>query len=99
VEADVSHHFLHVFIDRSSGGWEFGAVPRKLRMEDLTRLGWVESEWTRRRKGDTHKVNLGRRLRAETTMSLAWIAEHLRMDIWSYVSNLLMKTKSANSED
>ena len=44
-------------------------------------------------------VALARRLRAETTMSLAWIAEHLRMGSWSYVSNLLRVTKSANSED
>ena len=37
--------------------------------------------------------------REETTMSLAWIAEQLRMGSWSYVSNLLRKAKSANSED
>jgi len=55
--------------------------------------------WTRRRKGDRHKVALARRLRAETTMSLAWVAERLRMGSWSYVSNLLRTTKSANSED
>jgi len=74
---------------------------RAMRMvsQELKRLGWVESDLTRRRKGDRHKVKLARRLRAETTMSLAWIAERLRMGSWSYVSNLLRKMKSANSED
>jgi putative transposase len=67
--------------------------------QELKRLRWAESELTQRRKGDKHKVALARRLRAETTMTLAWIAEHLRMGSWSYVSNLLRTTKSANSED
>jgi len=34
-------------------------------------------------------------LQAETTMSLAWIAERLRMSSWSYMPNLLRKAKSA----
>jgi hypothetical protein len=54
--------------------------------QELKRLGWVEGELTRQRKGHTHKVALARRLRAETTMSLAWIAERLQMGSWSYVS-------------
>jgi hypothetical protein len=66
---------------------------------ELERLGWAESELTRQRKGDRHEVALARRLRAETTMSLAWIAQRLRMGSWSYVSNLLRTTKTANSED
>jgi hypothetical protein len=45
------------------------------------------------------KVMLARWLRAETTMSLAWIAGRLQMGSWSNVSNLLRRTKSANSED
>jgi hypothetical protein len=60
----------------------------------VKRLGWAESQLTRRLKGDRHKVAPARRLRAETTMSLAWIAEHLQMGSWSYVSNLLRKTKT-----
>jgi REP element-mobilizing transposase RayT len=72
---------------------------RRMIARELKRLGWAEGELTRRRKGDRHKVALARRLRAETTMSLAWIAERLRMGSWSYVSNLLRTTKTANSED
>ena len=72
---------------------------RRMIARELERLGWAESELTRQRKGDRHEVALARRLRAETTMSLAWIAQRLRMGSWSYVSNLLRATKTANSAD
>jgi hypothetical protein len=42
-----------------------------------------------RRKGDKEKVALARKLRAETTMSLKWIANRLEMGSWTYVFNLL----------
>jgi len=52
---------------------------------------------------DPGQVSLARRLRAETTMTLAWIADRLKMGSWSYVSNLLNdktnQTISINSED
>jgi len=86
----------HYGSDRFESGQERA---RRMIGQELERLGWAESELTRRRKGDKDKVALARRLRAETVMSLAWIAEHLRMGSWSYVSNLLRTTKSANSED
>jgi hypothetical protein len=66
---------------------------------ELKRLGWDRGELTRRRKGDKHKVNRARRLRAETTMSLAWVAGRPHMGSWINVSNLLRKSKSAKSED
>jgi len=43
----------------------------------------------KRRKGDPEKVALARSLRAETTMTLKWIANELYMGSWTYVSNLL----------
>jgi REP element-mobilizing transposase RayT len=52
-------------------------------------LGWGEKELSERPKGDKEKVKLARRLRAETTMTLRWIAGRLRMGSWTYVSNLL----------
>jgi hypothetical protein len=67
--------------------------------QELKRSGWDQAELTRRRKGDKHKVDLARRLRAETTMSLAWVAERLHIGSWSNVSNLLRKTNSTKSED
>jgi len=39
-------------------------------------------------KGDKRKVALPCRLRQETTMSLKWIAQRLRMGSWTCVSNL-----------
>jgi putative transposase len=66
---------------------------------ELERLGWDERQLTERRKGDKEKVEMAARLRAETTMSLAWIAQRLQMGSWSNVSNLLTRTKSAKSED
>jgi REP element-mobilizing transposase RayT len=55
----------------------------------LKALGWGEKELSERRKGDKEKVKLARRLRAETTMTLGWIAGRLQMGRWTYVSNLL----------
>lgn len=43
----------------------------------------------RRRKGDRRKVELACRLRSETRMSLAWVAELMRMGSWGYVSDRL----------
>jgi hypothetical protein len=34
-----------------------------------------------------------RRMRSETTMSLKWIAENLKMGTWTHVSNLLRPTR------
>jgi REP element-mobilizing transposase RayT len=57
--------------------------------EELKRRGWQERDLADRRKGDKGKVALARRMRQETTMTLKWIAQRLRMGSWTYVSNLL----------
>jgi hypothetical protein len=62
--------------------------------EELKRLGWEEGELARRRKGDKGKMRAVRRLRQETAMTLAWIAQRLQMGSWTYVSNLLGSQKS-----
>jgi REP element-mobilizing transposase RayT len=69
------------------------AKARRIIGQELRRLGWKEDQLQLRRKGDKHKVKLARRLRAETTMSLAWVAQHLQMGTWGYVSNLLKNQK------
>jgi hypothetical protein len=56
---------------------------------ELKRLGWGEGELRRRRKGDVGKAQIAGRLRAETTMTLKWIAGRRRMGTWTHVSNLL----------
>jgi hypothetical protein len=42
-------------------------------------LEWTESELARRPKGDRAKLKLAVQLRRESTMTLKWIAEQLRM--------------------
>jgi len=37
-------------------------------------------------------VRIARRLRGETTMTLKWIAQRLRMGSWTYVANNLYRT-------
>ena len=73
---------------------------RRVIAQELKRLGWKQEELRARRKGDPEKVRLARRLRAETTMTLAWVAQHLEMGTWGYVSHLLRgEAKSANIKD
>ena len=55
----------------------------------LKELGWGKTELATRRKSDPNKVALARDLRAQTTMSLKWIARRLEMGSWTHVSNLL----------
>lgn len=62
---------------------------RRILGQEIKRLGWTKAELERRKKGDPVKVALARRLRAETAVSLRWIAEHLHMGTWSNVSNRL----------
>ena len=65
------------------------AKAERLLREELKKLLWTEEDLTQRRKGDPGKVRIARRLRQETTMTLAWIAQRLRMGVWTHVSNLL----------
>ena len=62
--------------------------------EELQRRGWDAAELRCRRKGDAGKVQIARRLRQESTMSLKWIAARLEMGTWTYVSNRLSHGKA-----
>ncbi len=64
----------------------------------LSKLRWPEEELGARRKSDAKKIALARRLRAETAVSLQWIAQRLQMGTWTHVSNLLRRV-SVKSED
>jgi REP element-mobilizing transposase RayT len=76
------------------------AKAERLVQEELAKLGWTEDDVVQRRKGDVGKVGIARRLRAETTMTLAWIAQRLNMGVWTHVSNLLRAdARSVKSED
>lgn len=55
----------------------------------LQALGWMEIDLAKRRKGDKAKVDLAMKLRKETTMTLKWIADRLKMGTAASLSNLL----------
>ena len=65
------------------------AKAERMVQRELKRLGWGESELASRRKGDKVKVRIAARLRAETTMTLGWIASRLRMGTPAHVAHLL----------
>lgn len=44
------------------------------------------------------KVDLARRLRRETTMSLKWIAQELAVGSWKYLSNLLRAEPGSSNQ-
>ncbi len=47
--------------------------------EELRRRRWKEASLGQRAKGDPEKVKIAMRLRKETLMTVAWIAERLQM--------------------
>lgn len=58
---------------------------------ELKRRKWREAELATRAKGDPAKVAIAGRLRAETTVTVAWIAERLSMGTASYLNNRLYR--------
>jgi len=55
----------------------------------LKRLGWQEADLAARAKGDKEKLKLAVRLRAETSVTVKWIAQRLRMGTWTHLNHLL----------
>lgn len=56
---------------------------------ELAARRWQESDLLARRKADPEKLEIARRLRRETTVSLKWVAARLRMGAWTYLANSL----------
>ena len=56
---------------------------------ELKRRKWTKVDLKRRAKGDAGKVKIARRLRAETVMTVAWIAERLHLGSRNYANLLL----------
>ena len=55
----------------------------------LHQKGWNVEELKARRKGDVFKVRLAAQLRAQTTVTVAWIAEQLHMGTRGHLTHLL----------
>lgn len=69
------------------------ALAQRLIAEMLFESGWRELDLGRQPKRHRIKIEIARRVRAETPISYQWIADHLRMGSVSYVSNLLIGFK------
>ena len=78
-------------IDTKRRIWESGVCPASYGWNTPARfiMCSIAGIGVRTSKGDAGKVKLARQLRAETTMTLRWIAKRLQMGSWTYVSNLL----------
>jgi REP element-mobilizing transposase RayT len=59
--------------------------------EELRRFKWRETELRKRAKGDRWKVKLAVRLRAETTVTVKWIAQRLAMGTTGYLNDRLYR--------
>jgi hypothetical protein len=63
----------------------------RLVSESLKAMGWTDKDLAVRRKDDPKKVELAGKLRAETTVPLAWIAQRLAMGSHCYLTWLLYR--------
>jgi len=59
--------------------------------QEFKRHRWKEGDLGKRAKGDLIKVKVAGRLRAETVMTVKWIAQRLRMGTAGYVNNRLYR--------
>jgi REP element-mobilizing transposase RayT len=66
--------------------------------EELKRRRWKEAGLRTRPKGDGEKVALAARLRAETTMTVGWIAERLGMGTRGHLNHLLYRRRKSGRE-
>jgi len=67
--------------------------------EELRRAVWTGAELKLRQKGDPEKIVIARRLRAETTVTLQWIAAQLHMGTKSHLSHLLYWQRRADTQN
>ena len=66
----------------------------RLVREELARRRWLEKELRHKPKTDRQKARIARRLRQETTMTFAWIAQRLQMGSVNTLKNTLRLTNS-----
>jgi hypothetical protein len=66
----------------------------RLVREELVQRKWTEKELMEKSKTDRQKAILARRLRQETTMTMAWIARRLHMGSINTLKNTLRLTNS-----
>jgi len=69
----------------------------RLIAQALTRLGWTELDLVNRSKGHPAKLELAHQLRAQTTLSVAWVAQRLSMGTRAHLTWLLKGAKPSKS--
>jgi hypothetical protein len=74
------------------------AKAERIIAEELKRRRWQASELRARAKGDAAKVALAALLRAETTMTVGWIAERLAMGTRGHLNHLLYRKRKTGQE-
>ena len=74
------------------------ALAEQIIAGDLKRRRWSKTELMTRPKGHSVKVALAARLRAETTMTVGWIAERLGMGTRGHLNHLLYRRRKAGRE-
>jgi hypothetical protein len=96
--------FRQELLDRMQGQWGEHHSGRERQESDeqkaerilqagLAKAGWREDDLPRRRKSDPLKLRWAAQLRRETTMTLQWIADRLKMGTWTHVTNRLYHLK------
>lgn len=78
---------------RRESEWERAEV---LVAGELKRLGWSEADLKRRAKSDPAKVALAARVRQETTLTIAQIAQRLQMGSRNTLNNRLTEWRKKN---
>lgn len=74
------------------------AVAERIIAAELKRRRWQEADLKTRPKGDSTKVALAMRLRAETTLSVGWIADRLGMGTRGHLNHLLYRRRKSREE-
>ena len=74
------------------------AMAEQIIAEELKRRRWKEVALKTRPNGDPAKVALAARLRAETTMTVGWIAERLGMGSRGYLNHLLYRQRKSGGK-
>jgi putative transposase len=65
--------------------------------EELHRRGWDRAQLAQLPKADPEKLRIAARLRAETVVTLNWIAHHLHMGAPGYLGNCLRTAKEGSA--
>lgn len=70
----------------------------RLIAEELKRLGWKEGDLASHAKGDPDKLAVAARLRKETTLTVAQIAQRLHCGSWKSLRNKLYLRNQAEAK-